>query len=201
MAGHASLAAPDTDSAGADRRRAQVDAPQRIGSSGTQKSRASIDEGEGVAGDRSQVVMDQINESMKMTVAIVQTLKEQQSDQRAGQALQMAAVESIHRVGDAMTEAAKGRHKEESKTILSSLKHMNFQEKLTTEVVNDAAKYKLWMRRFETWISSQAGSSSLEVDPFFKKIRAATPQVTTKELFEELKKGNAEQAAQWIRLS
>ena len=83
---------------------------------------------------------------------------------------------------------------------MSSLKQMNFEETLMTEVVKDAAKYKLWMRRFETWISSQAGSSSLEVDPFFKKIREAKPQVTTKELFEELK-GNAEQAAQWIRLS
>ena len=92
MAGHAGLAAPDTDSEGADLRRAQVDAPQRIGSSGTQKSRASIDEGEGVAGDRSQVVMNQIDGSMKMMVAILQTLKEQQSEQRAGQALQVAAV-------------------------------------------------------------------------------------------------------------
>ena len=126
---------------------------------------------------------------MRMMVAIPQTLKEQQSDQCARQALQVVAVESLHRVEEAMAEAAKSRHTEESKTILSSLKQMNFGEKLTTEVVKDAAKYKLWIRRFETWISSQAGSSSLEVDPFFKKIREAKPHVTTKELFEELKKG------------
>ena len=41
----------------------------------------------------------------------------------------------------------------------------------------------------------------MEVEPFFKKVSEAKANVTTKELFEELKLGNLEQAAQWIRLS
>ena len=66
---------------------------------------------------------------MKMMVATMQTLNEQQSDQRAGQALQVAAVESLHRVGEAMAEAPKIVHKgEEWKTILPCLKQLIFEK-------------------------------------------------------------------------
>ena len=85
--------------------------------------------------------------------------------------------------------------------MLPSLKTMNVGGKLTVEVVKDAAKYKLWMRKFEAWLSSQAGSLNMEVEPFFKRVSEAKINETTKELFEELKMRKSEQVVNWIKLS
>ena len=118
---------------------------------------------------------------MKMRVAILKILKEQQNDQRVEQEMQIAAVDSFRRVGEAIAEAAKIQTKgEEWKMILPSLKAMNFGEKLTAEVVKDAAKYKLWMRKFEAWVSSQAGSFNMEVKQCFKRVSEAKTNETTK---------------------
>ena len=74
MESHAGLAAKDSDSEGTDLRRPEVDVPQRTGSEGVQGTRAPRDEGEEEASSPQQVMMAEINESMKMLVAILKIL-------------------------------------------------------------------------------------------------------------------------------
>ena len=88
--------------------------------SGASGTRASKDGG---GASSSQNAMSEINDSMKKLVEILENLKEQQQDQRAGRDIKIAAVESLHKVREAMVEAAKSKSKgEEGKMVLPSLK-------------------------------------------------------------------------------
>ena len=71
--------------------------------------------------------------------------------------------------------------------MLSSLNMVSFQDKLGTDTIKDAAKYKLSRQKFFALMQTRAATFNIDSKPFLKKLNKTKLAVTTKQLFDKVK--------------
>ena len=160
---HSELPAPESPSGseGANLRLPEVNVAQSASTAGASGNRA--DDKDRAGGCKTQV--RELTETLKKQVEILDTMKEQQEDRQSGRAFQAATVETLQRVGDYMAEAVKTKNKtEDGKMVLSSMRTVRITEKLGTEVIKDAVKYRVWRQKFFVWMQSQAAVLNMDIN-------------------------------------
>ena len=112
----------------------------------------------------------------------MKNIQDQQGKQKSTEEIQGAAMQSLDKMNKVVVEAMQLPARSDTrKMVLPSLKSLNFIDKLNTEVVSNASTFRLWMKKLEHWLSTQANpvGMDIKVDKFFKQMHEVQEDVKT----------------------
>ena len=131
---------------------------------------------------RIRVSLTELNETMKIMASVMKNIQDQQGKQKSTEEIQGAAMQSLDKMSKVVVEVMKVPVRSDTwKMVLPSLKSLNFIDKLNIEVVSNASTFRLWMKKLEHWLSTQANpvGMDIKVEKFFKQMHEAQEDVKT----------------------